>query len=357
MKTIFSLVLLCSLTTAYSHQSEILVSSSQALLEKEYAEIYADYLIDQFDKELDLRIATADKSEYLNTSLYANILSSRSFIEQRGFASGNIHDRGSTSIIKVQNTNLYLDIIRKINAQAEVIKNNRNSIYKKRLSDPLIYPSTTTSGNLTGNTYPPKVWSLTFDDGPRGQKTRTVVDNLYSRGIKATFFMLTSAAKKYSKTSQYVVDAGMEIALHSYTHKDLNKQSLSMMEYEITDAKKDLESLLGVKTQVFRLPYGSGLRNKDLRSVISKNDYVHIFWNIDTLDWKDKDPQSIFLRVKKQMALTRNGSGIILYHDIHTQSVISSELAMDYLLENGHKICTVSEVIDHLNGKKIDCVE
>ena len=149
----------------------------------------------------------------------------------------------------------------------------------------------------------------------------------------------------------------MTIALHSYTHLDLNKQSPAKLEYEITKAKKDLESLLDVETKTFRLPFGSGMRNSNLRTVIARNKYIHIFWNIDTLDWKDKNPASIQARVEKQMKLTPKNSGIILYHDIHNQSVIASAMTMDYLLDNGHKICTVEEVIDFHNGKDISCVK
>lgn len=200
------------------------------------------------------------------------------------------------------------------------------------------------------------MWSLTFDDGPRGIKTKTIVDALYSRGIKATFFMLTAEAKRYKSTAQYVVDSGMNIALHSYTHPNLVKATSDSLEYEITTAKKDLESLLNIKTSVFRLPYGSGMRSNEIRQKIAMNNYVHIFWNVDTLDWKDKDPKSILERTKKQMKLSKNDAGIILYHDIHNQSVIASELTMDHLINNNYKVCTVEEVIKFQNGLDSDCV-
>lgn len=339
-------------------------------LEKAYASIYVDKLIEEFDKDLDRRLALksilldtdSHLSSYLNSQLYAKILSSRSFIESN-IESKHSHKQYTKklNLLNIQNSELYSAVVGKINRNAEVIYTQRAQLNKQqrkhKKNESVIFPSITTSGNLTGNTYPKSIWSLTYDDGPRGARTKKVVDDLYERGIKATFFMLTREAKRYEETAQYVVDAGMEIALHSYTHKDLNKQSIATMEKEITDAKADLESLLGVDTKVFRLPYGSGMRNKQLRSVITKNKYVHIFWNIDTLDWKDKDPASILRRVKKQMKLTRNGSGIILFHDIHAQSVIASELTMDYLISRGQKICTVSEVINHHNGEKVDCVE
>ncbi len=319
-------------------------------IEKGYASLYVDQLIDQFDAELDRRLVTKSDDSILNTHLYAKILSARSYIEKReNFESKDL------SLLKITNSKLYAKVVQDITAHAHLIKAQRDDVLKSEGS--VLFPSTTTSGNLTGNTFPTKVWSLTFDDGPRGSKTKTVVDNLYQRGIKATFYMLTSQAKKYPETAKYVVDSGMNIALHSYTHPDLNKANSSTLEYEITSAKADLEKLLNVNTTTFRLPFGSGMRNNTLRKVIAKNKFIHIFWNIDTLDWKDKDPQSILNRVIKQMKLTPKNSGIILYHDIHSQSVIASAMTMDHLLDNGHKVCTVEEVIDFHNGKDIDCVK
>lgn len=63
------------------------------------------------------------------------------------------------------------------------------------------------------------------------------------------------------------------------------------------------------------------------------------------------------VRSKKQMRLTPNKSGIILFHDIHAQSVIASELMMDHLLESNFKVCTVEEVISHINGNSEDCLK
>jgi len=339
---ILPLTLICSISHAGLTDTKV--------TEKAYASVYADQLIKQFDNELDKRLKLNQDESILSSHLYSKILGVRSYIEDREDYEGK-----ELSLLSITNTKLYNKIVKEINSQAIQIKLEREQVIKSEGS--VLFPSVTTAGNLTGNTYPTKVWSLTFDDGPRGSKTKTVVDNLYQRGIKATFYMLTSQAKKYTETAQYVVDSGMTIALHSYTHLDLNKQSPAKLEYEITKAKKDLESLLDVETKTFRLPFGSGMRNSNLRTVIARNKYIHIFWNIDTLDWKDKNPASIQARVEKQMKLTPKNSGIILYHDIHNQSVIASAMTMDYLLDNGHKICTVEEVIDFHNGKDISCVK
>ena len=357
MKLLF--LLLSISFSVQSHSDKLMVGKNDAL-EKEIAFDYADFLIKEFDKDLDKRLNDKVFSffleDFLETSLYAKILSARRYIEKRSASSSN----KSFSILRKDSLDLYSKVISTIDSDAQKIKSYRltksDSLKREQALENTIYPSISRAGNLTGNTFPNKVWSLTFDDGPRAKSTKVIVDNLYKRGIKATFFMLTREAKKFPDTAKYVVDSGMTIALHSYNHKNLVKESLKTVEYEITTAKEDLEQLLGVKTKTFRLPYGSGVRNTDLRTVIEKNNYIHIFWNVDTLDWKDKDPQSILSRVKKQMKLTPNNSGVILFHDIHSQTVVASELTMDYLLSEGHRICTVEELIEWHNGIDNSCL-
>lgn len=305
-----------------------------ALSSYDYAHIYADGLMQVFDKEL------VNQNLKLEDSItYKKLLASREFIESLG---KNPNIENNKSVLEVTNSEKYISVVENINSIA---------------SNKVIYPSTTRSGNVTGNTFPAKTWSLTFDDGPRGDRTRKIVDNLYSRGIEATFFMLTAEVKKYLDVAKYVVDSNMEIALHSYTHKSLAKPSKARLEYEITQAKIDMEKLLNVELINFRLPYGAGMHNPETRKVIAKNNLVHIFWNVDTLDWKDKNPQSVFKRTKLQMSRSPKDSGVILFHDIQKPTVVTSELVMDYLLENNYNICTIADAIKSLNGKSVNCIK
>ncbi|MCT4641799.1 MAG: polysaccharide deacetylase family protein [Bacteriovoracaceae bacterium] len=297
----------------------------------DFAHIYADSLLSQFDQSLN------DLDNPLQSTIYKKLLKTREYIEELGF-DPNI--KNEKYLIEIEDASEYNKVVRQIN----------------RNEDIFVYPSITRAGNVTGNTFPQNVWSLTFDDGPRGDRTKAIVDNLYERGLKATFFMLTREVKKYLATAQYVKDAKMEIALHSYTHKSLANPSSARLKYEITQAKIDLEKILDVKLDIFRLPYGAGLRNSSTREVIADNKLIHIFWNIDTLDWKDKDSNSVFNRVKKQMKKTPNHSGVILFHDIQAPTVKTSEMVMDYLVEKNQTICTIGEVISYLNNKDQSCV-
>jgi len=211
------------------------------------------------------------------------------------------------------------------------------------------------SGNIFGKGFPQKTWALTYDDGP-GATTGKVLDNLKKHDIKATFFMLSQQLKDptYFKVAHRIQDEGHAIASHSMTHPQIPKLSESERFKEIVGAKKVFTEFFSDKPgdtppEFFRLPYGAGVSVPSVRKIIADADMIHVFWNVDTLDWQDHDPQSIFERAVKQ--IQQLDHGIILFHDIHSQSVIASELLMRYLKDPENKIRTVTipEIVDELN--------
>jgi peptidoglycan/xylan/chitin deacetylase (PgdA/CDA1 family) len=316
-----------------------------AISQTEYANLYADKLINDFDAKLDLQYITQKKTNILDSDIYYELLAARDFIEH------NIENHELISF----NQKDYKSVISKIKFKAREIKRN---IQHYKNNNSVIFPSVTGAGNLTGNTYPQNVWSITFDDGPHPSRTQQTIDNFYTQGVKATYFVLTEKALRTTHIIDSTLDANMELALHSYTHKNLSSSQRTdeELEYEINKAKIDLENLSSTKIKLFRLPYGAGMRKASLRKRIADNNLIHVFWNVDTLDWKDKDPQSILARSLKQMILTPRKSGIILFHDIHNQSVIASKLLLDNMLNNNLTLCTVGEMVSYFNNQDQDCL-
>ncbi len=223
-------------------------------------------------------------------------------------------------------------------------------------SSDVIFASAGASGNITGRGFMANTWSLTYDDGPGGKTSPTVLKNLVDRGQKASFFMLAKQVDALPTIAKSIKDAGMDIALHSYTHAQLTKVGPVQLEREIGGAKAAIESKLGGKIKLFRLPYGAGVSVPNVRAKIAEHGLIHVFWNVDTLDWQDKNPTSIFNRARKQMEGAGN-KGVILFHDIHPQSVTASTMLMDYFKANAAKtnLCTVQQVVDALNNQRSSC--
>jgi peptidoglycan/xylan/chitin deacetylase (PgdA/CDA1 family) len=213
-----------------------------------------------------------------------------------------------------------------------------------------IFPSTSRAGNISGSGFPEGRWAITFDDGP-GPLTPRVLDNLKTHGLRASFFVLTSQLEKdsqYAAYSRQAVQDGHDVFSHSYRHLKIPSLPLSSQKHEIEEALSVFESILGFRPDLFRLPYGAGVNIPAVRESLLRSCQVHVFWNVDTLDWQDRDPASIFDRARAQMHSL--GGGVILFHDIHWQSVIASEKVMAHLQSEGLETITLSDFVNRENG-------
>lgn len=231
------------------------------------------------------------------------------------------------------------------------IEHISHSLNTKAVKAKRFEPSTTKSGNITGNEFPAKVWSITFDDGPGVKTTRSILASLQKRNMKASFFQLTSKAKENKTVATELRQAGMEINLHSYTHKQLTKVSAAELEKEITKAMYDLKALHGnILIHFFRLPYGAGMNTSHIRQKIADNKMIHVFWNVDTLDWMAQPTADIVKRTIDLMKKTPNDAGVILFHDIHQRTADASPQIMDYLQKDGRRVCTLKKIVDDMNA-------
>lgn len=259
---------------------------------------------------------------------------------------------------------------------------------------PVIYPSSGKAGNMFGANFPKGTWALTFDDGPHGggsaapSYTAQVLANLKRHDVKATFFILAQHISTrdcagigprvvtvrdkngnvinerrvnirgsrpgavYPELARAARDQGHAMASHSYYHSEVPKGNDAEQNCEIFHSLGVLEEKLGTRPDFFRLPYGSGVSLPGVRAKIAASKLVHVYWNVDTLDWQDRDPDSIYRRTLKAMAAS--GRGIILFHDVHPQSVIASEKIMAYLKDpaNALEAVTIPDVVTRLNGGK-----
>ncbi len=218
----------------------------------------------------------------------------------------------------------------------------------------LFYPDSGKPGNVTGYTYPKGVWSLTFDDGPGTTTSGQILDDLKKYGIQATFFVLSEKLLSQPEMSIRALNEDHELASHSYTHANIPKIDEASRKKEIGGALEVFNDVLGFRPKLFRLPYGSGVSIASVRELIKKENLIHVFWTVDTLDWQDKDPESIYRRTLLQMKNVGN-QGIILFHDIHPQTVLASEKVMKYLKDPVNKTCTagVHFVVDYMNDLSI----
>ena len=180
-----------------------------------------------------------------------------------------------------------------------------------------------------------KAVALTFDDGPNPNTTPVALELLKKYNAKATFFMVGRSVAGNEDIIKQVVAEGHQIGNHSWSHPLLTKISLEEAKSQINDTTEALKKASGQDVHIMRPPYG-GI-NSTIQAAV---DQSFILWNIDTLDWKNRNTASIMREVRK----TQPGS-IILMHDIHQTSIDALPTVLQYLTEQGFELVTIDELM------------
>ncbi|TDD64583.1 polysaccharide deacetylase family protein [Actinomadura rubrisoli] len=182
-----------------------------------------------------------------------------------------------------------------------------------------------------------KCVALTFDDGPT-ESTATLLDILAARRVRATFFLIGQNAAEHPELVRREVEAGHEIANHSYTHADLGRASEEKVMSELTRTQEAVQRASGVTPVLLRPPYGSTSRR--LTSITRRMNMAQILWTVDPLDWAVRNSRSVERRVMKAAA----PGNVVLMHDIHPTTVAAVPRIIDRLAARGFVFVTVTEL-------------
>ena len=180
-----------------------------------------------------------------------------------------------------------------------------------------------------------KAVALTFDDGPSPKTTPVALDLLKKYNAKGTFFMVGHAVEGNEDIIKRVIAEGHQIGNHSWDHPVLTKISLEKAKSQINDTTAALKKASGVDVHIMRPPYGA--INGAIQAAV---DQSFILWDVDTLDWKNRNTASIMKEVRKAQA-----GSIILMHDIHQTTIDALPLILQYLTEQGFEMVTIEELM------------
>ena len=191
--------------------------------------------------------------------------------------------------------------------------------------------------NESGYDYDPtkKYIAFTFDDGPNRNNTNDIVNYLNDNKMKATFFMVGNLMANNPDIVKNVYDNNMEIGSHSWQHNNLRRQKIATIAEEMIKTDETYKNITGETITLMRPPYGA--INNEVRDTF---DYVYITWNVDTLDWKYKDPDRLYDYVTNNV----NDGDIVLMHDLQDTTKVGIERILPELYVRGYRIVTVSEL-------------
>src|SRR5690554_440207 len=175
--------------------------------------------------------------------------------------------------------------------------------------------------------------AITFDDGPAA-RTSQLLDILKQHEVKATFFVLGKSAKVQKNTLLRAYKEGHQIGNHSWDHKDLKNLSEEEIGNQIFKTNDVISEITGAQTQVLRPPYGS------FNQLVKNHAKLPIIlWNLDPLDWKDRNAELVANRMAEAQV-----NGIVLAHDIHKSTVEAIPEVIAKLKAKGYHLVTIDNL-------------
>ncbi len=134
---------------------------------------------------------------------------------------------------------------------------------------------------------------------------------------KATFFLGGSWADDNTACVRRIVAAGHEIGSHGYFHRDHTTLGYEGNVEEISRSVQFLSLVAGEPVTLFAPP--SGAYDDDTLSAAEALGLKTILWSKDTVDWRDKDADTCYLRATKDVTA---GDFILMHPMRHTLAAL-----------------------------------
>ena len=179
--------------------------------------------------------------------------------------------------------------------------------------------------------------TLTSDWG--NEDTQQLIDTLKKYNVNATFFVVGAWVDKYPASVKALSDAGNEVMSHSNDHAHFSQLTSDQIIANVTAGNEKIEKVTGKKPTLFRCPYGE--YDNHVITTVKSMGITPIQWNVDSLDWKGIDAETITNRVMKNVV----PGSIILFHNAakHTPEALPS--IIEQLLAQGYRIVPVSQLL------------
>ena len=186
--------------------------------------------------------------------------------------------------------------------------------------------------------------AVTYDDGPSAM-TPELLDTIKKFKLSITFFQMGNSIKAFPETAQKVAAAGMEIGNHTVTHPNLPVKTPDRIRRELEHNSRLIKEFTGATPLLFRPPYGA--HNDTVDEVAKENGMAIMQWQIDSEDWKNRNPGMTYKNVMTALPYT---APFILEHDIQKASIDAAPRIYKDLEAKGKTIVSVSEMSLNTGG-------
>jgi peptidoglycan/xylan/chitin deacetylase (PgdA/CDA1 family) len=172
---------------------------------------------------------------------------------------------------------------------------------------------------------------LTIDDGPAGESSAHLAQELARRGVRATFFVIGKKLAAHGDAARAVLSTGHTLANHTQTHPIRWFWRLwpGRVRREVRGCAEALRAAGEGRKRWFRAPFG--MQNVWLHPLLRREGLRFVAWSLRGRDGWNCDPDAVEARVVPR---ARPGD-IILLHEGKPRSNEAILRVVDALLARG----------------------
>jgi peptidoglycan-N-acetylglucosamine deacetylase len=202
----------------------------------------------------------------------------------------------------------------------------------------------------------PKKIALTFDDGPDPNWTAKILDVLKEKHAPAAFFVIGQSANQNPSLIKREYNEGHEVANHTFTHPEFETASKAQVQFELNLTELLLESSLGIKTLLFRPPYGIDHQPEtaseiQMLPIPQSMGYIIVGARLDPHDWGELNgnaPRADAIVQRVLADAQKNKGNIVLLHDgggDRSNTLVALPQIIDRLRAKGYEFVSVSTLL------------
>src|SRR5262252_4441227 len=199
---------------------------------------------------------------------------------------------------------------------------------------------------------------LSFDDGPDRKWTPKILDVLKEKNVPGVFFVIGEQANQSPDLLKREYNEGHEIGNHTFTHPKFDEIGRTEVKWQLNLTQRLIESTLGVKSLLFRPPYGIDHQPEYAEEVAQlpypqDMGYIIVGQKVDPDDWRvtETQPQRPAEEIVADVLRQAKNGNIVLLHDgggERAQTVAALPLIIDGLRARGYEFVSVADLV----GKK-----
>lgn len=192
--------------------------------------------------------------------------------------------------------------------------------------------------------------ALTFDDGPDGESTASLLALLRERGVTAAFFGIGEKVASSPELAAQIVREGHMLENHTHAHSHFTNFYLSKRQHaEIARAQAVIRNTTGVAPRFYRPP--AGLSNSCTARAVENAGLELVGWSVRSFDTLGAAPEKIVARIMRNL----HPGAIILLHDggIPAGKLCATvRLLLDALDARGYHVARLDALIENTGENK-----